>query len=218
MKERHAHCEAQGFSRTDSLLLTLAVMAIGFSSLAAAKSAQKSSSPKVNLNDLRKIAKAGQIYFQDFEEWPRSASQLVDLGRLPKALLKSPADKTKEGIAREVVLEHKDDIDRPLPPNKYFDSYTGYDHWPIYNAGIKLLYKSATSGGWLVDLTSSSRLGSRPWLKAIGPYRRFTFDGGVIERHHMPYAFDPRYGEGHSPLMLFTDLNDAVKKFHRSLQ
>jgi hypothetical protein len=196
--------------------MAMAVTTIGVTSLAFAQASGSAKTSKVNLNDLRKIAKAGQLYHQDFEAWPRSAAQLVDLGRLPKALLRSPADTTKEGIAREVVLEYKDDIDRPLPPNKYFDSYTGYDHWPIFNAGIKLLNKSATNGGWLVDLTSSTRLGSRPWLKAIGPYRRFTFDGGVIERHHIPSAFDPRYGEGHSPLLLFTDQNDAVIKFHRS--
>lgn len=214
MRIRHSQVEIKGFSRPESILLSLAVLTISASSLAFAQSNGSAKASKVNLDDLRKIAKAGQLYHEDFAVWPRSASQLVDLGRLPKALLRSPADTTKEGIAREVVLEHKDDIDRPLPPNKYFDSYTGYDHWPIYPAGIKLLEKSASAGGWLVDLTPSTRFTNQPWLKSKGPYRRFTFEGGVIERFHMPFSANRQYGEGHTPLLLFTDMNEAVRKFH----
>lgn len=168
------------------------------------------------LSNLHQISLAGQLYFQENEHWPESAEQLVKAEKLPKELIRSKRDRTSNGIAWSVAEENAEGFPgRKAPIPGLFDSFPGYAHWPIYPLAKTALKDHAENGGWLVDLTISTRIDFRPWLKSDGPYRRVTFDGSVITRQHRPASAssDPQYGNAHTPFLLYSDPNEETKKF-----
>lgn len=199
------------------LIVVMAIVLILFGILFAVLGpAREKAMDSDTLSNLHQISLAGQLYFQENDHWPESSEQLVKAGKLSKDFIRSKRDRTKMGIAWAVAEDNPEGFPgRKAPMPGLYDSYPGYAHWPIYPLAKAALKDHSENGGWLVDLTISTREDFSPWLKSKGPYRRVTFDGSVILRQHRPSlaSSDPQFGNAHTPFLLYSDPNEETKKF-----
>jgi hypothetical protein len=144
-------------------------------------SAKKRALDTVDTSNLRQIGVANEMYLAD-NAGPASISTLVDSGLLSIAVLSSPSDKTKEGIANR--YRNTDVETRPLI-RPYRDSYVPIGDM-VGKAFVQKL-KETTNAGWVVSLGQSQGRDPKYPLTSglLGNYLRLRYDGGVIRRRHV---------------------------------
>lgn len=140
----------------------------------------------VVLSNLRQIGQAMEVYLQDYDSVSgRHATDLVDAKLVPPALLESPFDPIREGLANYHRFISPE-MGRKTTP--YKDSVLVLDE--VVGPSLTRQVAESRGSGWAVSFVDNLPVFNDPlqgesgiFVSAIkGAYYRLGFDGSVVRR------------------------------------
>lgn len=144
-----------------------------------------------DLNNLRQLGLAANLYHEQEGYWPRGTDNLVHAGLIPVTVCSFMNDPSRSGIANG-IREKEDELPwAPIDkgPVSYRNSPAGFRDFAINPVDALKWVEASTDGGWLVDFSTVHfpservRLQDPECVYCTGSYRRLGFDGAVIERN-----------------------------------
>lgn len=201
------------------ILAVVAIVAVLLALLVPALSASRRKAYATDdLSRLRQLGQAAALYHDQADRWPRGVPDLVDAGLAPKEIAVSTLDRSPLGIANEMAADWGRDH-RPGSPNDvpYRLSFMGQRELRIPEDFVDQCVVTSGSGGWLVDPTESHRGHQPDYTDATGHYRRLQYDGAVVWKPFVSVetSDSPKMGPARTPMTLFVDPDEEIKKWFK---
>lgn len=204
--------DARGWTIMEILVVVALIVALVGIIVPIYSFAKKSAKSSYDLNLMRQMGDAAELYREDYGKAPLSCQTLVATGRITESLVYGLSDPTDQGVAKEHLAALYDGPRmRGLGVPDYRLSFLGLGDIGMFDdASVPVgppPTKSFPAAGWLADMTTADRDSSRtPYFEFSslrGRYRLLRQDGGVESRPIPAVTVQVRPGH------LVTCLNDA---------
>lgn len=215
MKFRH-----RAFSLIE-LLVVIAIVAVIAAILLPVLSRSKQEAQRTSdLSKFQQLGLAANLYREQYDKWPRGASQLVETKLIPPEICAFAADPTPEGLANRVgrAMGNLRGFARPDLVMPYRNSGIGQREYRVAEDLSKQWVQPEPSGGWLVDFsaanfnTNEEHAGNL--ALSTGKYRRLCYSGTVLTRAFR--KFDLSDGQGVPVISFYVDPNQEMQEWLRS--
>ncbi len=144
--------------------------------------AKRKAKESSDLNEMHQLGLAGAMYHDQYGDFPTGTAPLVSTGLVPKSICSGQVDPYPQGLANMLVStaeSHYGSVETLVTP--YRNSYVGPREFNMSMATVRKYLPGATSEGWLVDLSTGTRVDPTNGL-FIGRYRRLLNDASVVVR------------------------------------
>ncbi len=163
---------------------------------------------------MHQIGIAGNLYSDQYGDFPTRVNALVDSGILQPNVCWSLRDANSAGLANVVVAKLRQGRSTDIQPLPFKSSFLAYgDYGYTYKTYPQVV--GASAGGWLINVLDSEVGPDEPstWK---GIYQRLTFEGSVVTRQHLQVPKRDGKNEGlvSSPLLLY---QDATKEWQNQV-
>lgn len=200
------------------ILVAISIMLVLIGVLApvivVAKRKAKESS---DLNEMHQLGLAGAMYQEQSGDFPTGTAPLVRSGLAPITICSGLVDPYPQGLANMLVSaaeSHYGSSNTLVTP--YRNSYVGPREFNMSMAVLRKYLGDAKAEGWLVDLSSGTRVDPTNGL-FMGRYRRLLNDTSVVARQMTghPVTQDGRVGTRYYTYDYFGDQANWLR-FDRS--
>lgn len=196
---------ANGFTLIELLVVIGIILLLAAITIPVMSSAKASARHSVELNALRQIGAAGQLYSQQWDHFPTSARQLLPSHPQVKDLLVSPRDPYPDSLVQGLRRFSEGLDGKSYIPKDYRSSFVGFGdylafdakehypdhHWNSAQAAIQATIELGKNGGWLVSYMPQApetlEYMNNYWN---GPVDRLTFEGSVIRRPNCRISYE----------------------------
>lgn len=186
----------QGITLFETVIVVFIIVLLAAILLPVFARSKDSAQQAADLSSLRQLALAGQLYHQQHNEFPASASQLLPENPALRSVLVSKQDVMPDTYVQFI----KRSIERHNPSHissEYRASFVGLgdyspviwssvypDHFNIYSREVwNRLWERGQNPGWLISFMPQMPSVYNDTFKYFkGPIDRLTADGGVVRR------------------------------------
>lgn len=173
-----------------------------------------------DLSKLQQLGIAANLYREQYDKWPRGASELVEAEMISTEMCAFAADPTPDGLANRVgqAMGNLKGFVRPDLVQPYRNSAIGQREYRIAEDLSGEWIQPESSGGWMVDFSSADFRTNEEFAGNLalstGTYRRLCYSGTVLTRSFRKFELSD--GQGVPVISFFVDPSPEMQQWLKS--
>jgi prepilin-type N-terminal cleavage/methylation domain-containing protein len=224
LSRRHLHSMtklARALTLVEVVIVIAIVAVLVAIVLPVLSSSRRNAQQTSDLQKLRQLGVAANLYREETGVWPRSAIDVIEAQQLPPELCSFSGDRTQTGMANELAaaMARGNRDSEGANQSTYHNSPLGLKEFYVPDRDVSRFVVNGQAGGWLIDATRAKQVPPDA-LSSIGTYTRLCFDSSIVKRQFSDSQC--RYADGElSPCRIaisyFVDPSDEMKQWILSL-